>query len=76
MIGPDKAAAAGPSSILIDDRPAGLEKYAAAGGHTILFPAAQNPRSMHKDDPMDVVEHELRDMIADLASGSVPRRSG
>ncbi len=46
-------------AVLIDDCDANVERFRAAGGHGIVFPAHHNSRHEFKADPMTVVRRIL-----------------
>ena len=52
-----------PGAILIDDFAANCDRFSAAGGRAVLFPAQWNHRYRHHRDPLSVVLPELEDAL-------------
>lgn len=69
LIGPSKRSCAGPGKILIDDSDANCEKFAAAGGQAILFPAAWNENRDLRDDPFGYTAAELAKAFKPVSYG-------
>jgi 5'(3')-deoxyribonucleotidase len=62
LVGPAKHACARPDALLIDDSLANCSKFAAHGGHAILFPGVGN--DLHHVAPHDRVAH-VADQLKD-----------
>lgn len=64
IIGKPKWDCARWDKILVDDKEDNINKFAAAGGIGILFPAHGNRLHEHKNDPMSVVAPLLKEHVA------------
>lgn len=60
LIGPQKAACAGPRKLLIDDRKKLCDGFREAGGDAILFPRPWNANRVWLTRPMAYVDDRLR----------------
>lgn len=52
-----------PGVVLIDDYDLNCERFRAAGGEAIVFPAHHNSRHEYKTDPMSVVSSTLKRLV-------------
>lgn len=63
---------AGPGRVLIDDNNKNCERWQAAGGYAILFPAVWNSGWRHALEPMEIVLQEWNAVCATLGVESSP----
>lgn len=68
VIGPRKSLMAREDVLLIDDSDQNVEKFAAAGGRTILFPQPWNANREWLNAGRDRIDYVVREMVA-LESG-------